>query len=159
MLQPDQWEYLVPVGWFWYGWLGIILARSDFGTYIRQPVLTFLLGVLSLGGLYLLYTQTQLYLTQTQDILGALKFTRWPVLVYASLMSLFLISVVPRVSKNILVGLAKIGSLSFLIYLSHPMLIRLATYPFESGFSLTPWVVGLAITTGLVALSAKFMKS
>jgi surface polysaccharide O-acyltransferase-like enzyme len=152
-LQPDQWQYLLPLSWLWYGWLGLLLARNQHDQRIGTLSNKLLVGILSSIGLATAILQTNQYLIATQDVLGGLKFTRLEVIFYATFMSIFLISQVQQQTSKFSQWLAIIGKYSFLIYLAHTMVIRLVTFPFEPLFDLNTWLIGFVSTITITLLS------
>lgn len=157
-LQPDQWQYLSPLSWIWYGWLGLVLASEKVESKLSSPFIKVALGAVSAVGLWLVVQDTQQYIALTNDVLGGLRFTRIPVVLYATFMSLFFISIIRNSKTTSTEWLAKMGAYSFLIYLAHPMFIRVFTFPFELHFDVFTWLTGISVTVIVTTFSWWWMK-
>lgn len=157
-LQPDQWQYLVPVSWIWYGWLGLVVADEKIEIKLSPTVVKVFLGILSACGLWLVVQNTHSHIAATSDVLGGLKFTRIPVVVYATAMSLFLVSIIRGSNQKSSYGLATIGAYSFLIYLAHPVIIRVVMYPFDQLFDVQIWLIGIVVSVMLTVFSWWWMR-
>ncbi len=126
LISTDQTQYMLFLTWIGYFVIGMWLARS---TFVPKP--TKWLPLLTLVGVFtVIYTATQDIRAQIDPII-ALRFTRWPVMLYAIPMSLMLI--VARLnSHHIKTGrtlLKKIlviaGKESYIIFLAHTIGLRI----------------------------------
>lgn len=124
----DQQQYLIALTWIFYFVLGISLASiSKFSK--KNLHLTKILGVtLAVGGLTLTLSESFRLLTTSQDLIEATRFTRFSVMVFATgviLSSVLFAKYLLRIPKLAVRFLAKVGLISFSIYLLHTIAIRM----------------------------------
>lgn len=115
----DQAQYLFALSWILYFTLGMFLG------YKRHKVSPFF--ALFLVGIGLFWTFRTVFVgySQTKDLVSLFRFTKLPILVYSSGFVLFFLqfsAFFPHWMKKIFMFL---GSQSFVIYLSHPLIFRI----------------------------------
>ncbi|CAN5296062.1 acyltransferase [soil metagenome] len=157
-IQPDQIQYLVPLTWFWYAWLGGVAADYHFSTYLAKPLLKrFLLGLTILAaGLLIRDAYFTIHSGVYVSVLLAMQFTRWPVLVYATTLILLLLSTVGHWGEHKTL-LSKVGVFSFFVFLAHTSFLRLFPAQWLHPVPLNEWLIGASVTAVLLFLSTFFM--
>jgi membrane-bound acyltransferase YfiQ involved in biofilm formation len=126
-LLSDQQQYVLCISWIFYFVLGMYLAKKQ--AFLRSKKL-FAWLALGLGAASLLWA-TSVGIQQINlglDPIIALRFTRWPILIYASSALVFLL-----IYKRATVGLPELvkkpmlflGRHSYGIYLSHTLFLRI----------------------------------
>lgn len=132
-LLSDQGQYILFSSWWAYFLLGMLLAYLPRNlTQWRRRWQALILALLGLSWMWITIDAWSA-IQNGLDPLYALRFTRWPVIVYASLFMIVTVSGMERwerwlslrgmILKKTLLWL---GKYSFLIYLSHTFLLRLA---------------------------------
>lgn len=157
-IQPDQIQYLMPLTWLWYAWLGGVAADFNLSQKLSKPLIKRVLLVLSiLSTLWLIRdAYLPLHTGQYYSVLLAMQFTRKAVLFFATIVILFILSTVGHWGEKKTV-LTKVGIFSFFVFLAHTSLIRLFPAQYLYPIPLEEWLVGGAITTILLILSSFFM--
>lgn len=154
--RTDRFEYLLGISWIGYFVAGIWLARTKVSSLVLKvmPVVavTAIVGVV--------YFTIQAINTGTDPLL-ALKFTRWPVLVYALAASLSLVWVLPKiramVSPRLMQMVEWLGKHSFLIFLSHTLALRLIYSIMVVPIDLKLWVVVAAAWAMTVIVTKRWI--
>lgn len=121
--QSDQKQYLWAFSWIFYFVLGMCMA-SILKLIQRKQIITLLLYATLIGSACWVSFSAVQAINQGVDPLVALRFTRMPVLVYASSCIIFLFLLVKNFtsfSKLFLI----LGKHSYLIYLSHTLILRI----------------------------------
>ncbi len=127
ILSTDQEQYSLFTSWIFYFVLGMSLSTVQWGaqTAMKVRTVTWLVWGLSLAQLI---AQAQINVSTGVDPLDALKFTRLVMISYAT-SSCMLAVLVPwetfGLPKFLTYLLHKIGKHSFLLYLSHTLVLRL----------------------------------
>ncbi|MEX2027898.1 MAG: acyltransferase [Candidatus Curtissbacteria bacterium] len=124
----DQQQYLLSLTWMFYFVLGISLANLSNLPTAKLNLIKILGVVLAALGLTFTLRESFQILSNHQDLIEATRFTRYPILVYAT--GIIIASVL--FAKNLL-GLpsvaiqllGKVGLISFSIYLLHTIAIRM----------------------------------
>ena len=129
---PDQMQYLDPKTWIFYFVFGIFLSLKSI------PINRYFITAVLISGYLLSFINAFLLQRGGIDSLVATRFTRLPVLLYATSFILFFFNFPFGSSK-----LAILGKYSFQIYLFHTITLRLL--PQVSGFILTPAVLILTL--------------
>ncbi len=122
----DQQQYVWCISWIFYFVLGMYMAQVKF-----SPQLRYLTGLLAVGaGMFGLAWAVVAGITQINsgvDPIVALRFTRWPIMLYASgfvgfslLFSNFLLRIAGWWRKVLLF----LGCHSYVIYLAHTLVLR-----------------------------------
>ncbi len=116
----DQIQNTIFLSWIFYFIFGVFLSQ-------KKTFISFKLSlILTLIGLTLSSFDTYQYLNQTQNIVLAIRFAKLPQILYSfGFINLFL--TLPKKSFNNQF-LSWLGKNSYLIYLSHPVLIHLAKF-------------------------------
>jgi probable poly-beta-1,6-N-acetyl-D-glucosamine export protein len=127
-LLDDQSQYRLLGNWLFYFLLGYFLARVNLIAACAGRRIRSLFGVMALGGLtWAIYDSWRL-IVRTGDVIYATSFTRLPVLFYATgFIGLSLICGPSLLGPRILNWrpLRFIGQHSYLIYLSHTLILRI----------------------------------
>ncbi len=157
-IQPDQIQYLIPLTWFWYAWLGGVAADFNLSHYLAKPLMKRILLVTTVASTLFLIRDAYLPIHSGVyvSVLLAMQFTRWPVLVYATSLILLCLSTVGHWGEHKTV-FSKIGVFSFFVFLAHTSLLRLGPAQWLHPIALTSWLIGAGITVGLLVLSSFFM--
>jgi hypothetical protein len=152
-LATDTQQYLIPLTWLWYAWLGLVAAQ--FGSFLDHLPrwFNFILGLLVLAGLYWSITDVFGILNLGSNIIDGLKYTRFSVLVFASCGLIFLVTTARYWQQLNLKRLAFIGTNSFLVYLSHSIYLRLTIYQLLRPIGLIPWLIALSVSLTLTYFS------
>jgi len=157
-IQPDQIQYLVPLTWLWYAWLGGVAADFNFSHYLAKPFFKkalLLLTVLAAG--FLIHdAYAKIHTGTYYSVLLAMQFTRIPVLIYATMLILFLLSTVGHWGEHKTL-FSKVGVLSFFVFLAHTSFLRLIPEQYLHPVPIEQWVLGAIITALLLFLSTFFM--
>ena len=127
-LSSDQVQYRLVINWMFYFIFGIFLARVKLKLSQRDRFLALILVLICLISLFWSVYDSHQLLAQTQNVVFATSFIRLPVFIYATsfisaivIYGQFLFS-----KKNLLIRvLSKIGQYSYLIYLSHTLVLRI----------------------------------
>jgi probable poly-beta-1,6-N-acetyl-D-glucosamine export protein len=117
---PDQIQNTLFLSWIFYFVLGIFLAGRK--SFLSQKA-GFLIAVF---GLILSIFDTHQYLNSTQSLILAIRSTKISQLLYSFGFITFFLNRPQSTSENKLINW--LGKNSFLIYLSHPVLIHLANF-------------------------------
>lgn len=131
IFQMDREQYLWATNWIWYFALGIFIADN-----YKKIVTSKMVGIVTLCcavfTLLLISMNVQKQIVSGLDPLYALKFTRYPIMLYASFGVAGLFWFIHNLNKNIRnssslpVRLFQfIGTHSYLIYLSHTFFLRI----------------------------------
>lgn len=131
-LLTDQGQYLLFTSWWGYFLLGMLLAYLPRNlTEWRRRWQALTMGLLGLSWVWVM-VDAWVAIQHGLDPLYALRFTRWPVIVYACLFMVVTVSGMERWERWLShkgMWLKKtllwLGQYSFLIYLSHTFLLRL----------------------------------
>lgn len=123
----DQQQYLFPGSWIFYFILGVSLVYID-KLKSKLPTLKIISLAMLITGLALACFESFRIADATNNLIEATRFTRFPVLIYATGTVLASIIWGKNLQKlpNLLVKLlAKVGFMSFSIYLLHTLAIRI----------------------------------
>jgi len=138
----DQQQYLIALTWIFYFVLGMGLANlSRFSAKNLNLTKTFAV-LLAVGGLTLTISESFRTLAAHQDLIEATRFTRFPVMIFSSgviLSCTLFAKYLLRIPKLAVRFLAKVGLISFSIYLLHTIAIRMVilnidVYPISNFF-------------------------
>lgn len=152
-LQPDQFRYLIPLTWLWYAWLGLLLGEKKILHKLQQPWIQHLaLFTTIIAGIILIQDSSNT-ITQGEDVLLALQFTRLPVLLYATFFIILLVSTAQIWKKQAFTYLQRIGEYSFLIYLVHTLAIRVLFSPFFAPLPVWQWFLVATVTAIMISIS------
>lgn len=151
LLQPDQEVYLWPLTWLWYAWLGLIAADFQLIEKLNTKVGKIALLVATVLSATLMVSHAHGLVQHGMDVLLALRFTNWPVLIYATI-TLFSLSIIATQTQKI-GWLEKLGSYSFLIYLLHTFLIRLTIAQVRVPVATSSWEKGIVVFVIILLLS------
>ncbi len=131
----DQIQNTIFLTWIFYFILGIYLARVK--SFISKKISLLLLII----GLILSIIDTHQYLQFSKNIVLAIRFAKIPQLLYSfGFISFFLNSQIKSLNNKII---SWFGKHSYLIYLSHPVLVHLANFDL-SEVPLTPVFISFA---------------
>lgn len=136
----DQQQYLIALTWIFYFVLGISLTKIGQVSAQKLKLTKAFAVLLAIGGLGLTLFESFRTLAAHQGLLEATRFTRFPVMVFATgiiLVSVFFAKYLLRIPKFTAKFLAKVGLISFSIYLLHTIAIRMVilnidVYPISS---------------------------
>lgn len=127
LFRNDQQQYVFGLSWIFYFALGMFIAEKKKWLRSRQ-VIGWVALLLSLGTLGWLSVMGMQQINSGVDPIVALRFTRWPVMLYAGSALVFLL-VFPRATGDLPGGLKRkiefFGRHAYSIYLSHTLLLRL----------------------------------
>jgi hypothetical protein len=155
ILQPDQELYLWPFTWLWYAWLGMVAADIELVRILQKYVGKFALFCGSAVLAVIMINHAYFLIQNHVDVLLALRFTNWPVLLYATC-AIFLFSVVSLYpSKSRIFEIA--GKYSFLVYLGHTFFIRLTISQLKNPVPAFVWFIGTVVFCVLVLASIKIL--
>ena len=163
LFQPDQLQYLIPLTWLWYAWFGMIAVDFRLDEKLNSYWLKRLFLGLSLGSAVWLILYAYQAIHQQVDVLLALQFTRWPVVIYATSCLFLVLSLSrskddPRDSSLAKQILAAIGTQSFLIFLAHTLFIRLTLAQWRYPVAMNTWWLGVGTELALLAGSWVIIK-
>jgi len=156
-IQPDQIQYLVPLTWFWYAWLGGVAADFHFShRFVERRVKRLLFVTTFCATVWLLIdAYATIHGPTFVPVLLAMQFTRWPVLVFATSMILFIVSTVGHWGNGKKTLLSQVGLFSFVVFLAHTTLIRLGPAQFVHPVPINGWLFAAFISALLFLLSYK----
>ena len=144
---PDQFQNTAFTTWIFYFIFGIYLAKKK--SFITHKTSL----IIAITGLVFSIIDTHRYLSFTNDIILAIRFTKIPQLLYSvGFISFFLTSPIKSNNNKLLSWL---GKNSYLIYLSHPVLIHVANFD----QSQVPLIGVLTSFTALIILSIAINKN
>ncbi len=145
LAHSDYWQYLPILGWLGYCGLGTLVASRQLSSTWKkmQPWLKWLL----LMSLLWLITAATRAITTGRDPLMAEKFTRLPVLVYASVVCIWGLRTRLVVSDLTTKLFNFLGRHSLKIYFMHTILIRIIFGSFLGHLSLLSGLLALAVLT------------
>jgi hypothetical protein len=154
-IQPDQIQYLIPLTWFWYAWLGGVAADFNFSAKLAKPfVKRFLVCTTLLATGWLLFNAySTIHGSTFVPVLLAMQFTRWPVLISATSAILLIVSTVGHWGNDRKNLLSQIGFYSFFVFLAHTTIIRLGPSQYLHPVPTHEWLLASGITLLLVFLS------
>lgn len=121
--QSDQQQYIWAVSWIWYFVLGMTLTRIH-AAYQKRPTLVWLTGLATGLGFWWAASSALGAVHGGQDPLIATRFTRFPVLAYATAL-IPLLTWLAQGLKSAPKWVLQIGKHSYSIYLSHTWFLRL----------------------------------
>ncbi len=152
-LQPDQFRYLIPLTWLWYAWLGLLFGEKNFVQKLQQPWIQQLaLFTTIIAGMIVIHDSNQT-ITQGENVLVALQFTRLPVLLYATSFIILLASTAQLWKKQTFAYLQRLGKYSFLIYLVHTLVLRVLFSPFFAPLPVSQWFLVAIVTLIMIGIS------
>lgn len=148
----DQRMYLSLFSWIWYFVLGMFLAQI---LEHKKSRLYWMISVfLCIGGLSWTL-QSGLLATAGSDTITTLRFTRFPVLFYATGVILCALSRMRVAPGKIAGALAWFGQHSYLVFLSHLLLVRAICGWYFATADL--WSVGVVLIGTLCAIAASHL--
>lgn len=124
----DQQQYLMSLTWIFYFVLGIGLANLSSLPNAKRNSIKILGVVLTTLGLIFTLRESFQILANHQDLIEATRFTRYPILIYSSgviIISVLFGKTLLRLPNAAIKFLAKVGLISFSIYLLHTIAIRM----------------------------------
>ncbi len=154
-IQPDQIQYLVPLTWFWYAWLGGIAADFNFSHKLnKQFIKKTLLLIFAVCTFWLISDAYRtIHGASFVPVLLATEFTRWPVLAFATSGILLIVSTVGHWGNEKKTVLSQVGFFSFFVFLAHTTLIRLGPSQYLHPVPITEWLSAGAVFILLLVLS------
>ncbi|HYD35213.1 MAG TPA: acyltransferase [Vitreimonas sp.] len=149
----DQLQYLIAPSWLVYFLLGCWMAR----TQVQKSSLYERASEFGLGFSLIIATAQSLYLLQTEtNVPVTTRFTRVAVLAYALIAVYWLLSKVNKIGEwqgKLSSLLKSLGDNSFLIYLSHTLIIRLVIGVYFKPLSSILWLEGVLFVGLLIWVS------
>lgn len=127
ILVTDQWQYTFFFPWIGYFTLGMSLSRLPLHRYSLHRLQPYIIGGFIISA-FIVATQSLHNISHGLNPLDATRFTRFPVMIYASITMVILFLIVPRSDKlprQVQMPLLWIGKYSYLIFLSHTLILRL----------------------------------
>lgn len=124
----DQQQYLIAPTWIFYFVLGISLSGIDRFSAKNLNLTKIFAVMLAVGGLVLTVLESFRILAVHQNLIEATRSTRFPVMVFATgaiLASIIFAKNLLKIPKFAVTILAKVGLISFSIYLLHTLAIRI----------------------------------
>lgn len=147
-LTDDQLQYRLFTNWLFYFLFGGVLARFNLSKIRKIKYLKKILVVITLFGLTWAVYDSQVIIEKTNNIIYATSFTRLPVFIYSTGLIAILIIYGKKIFDRQTLKtpiLASIGRHSYLIYLSHTLLLRIL----EGVFTGKPRMSTIALGTAL----------
>ena len=117
----DQREYVTSFSWIFYFVLGMFLALR---LEKKKTPLWQLTALLAFGVGLVWSTMTGQRALPGTDTIQILRFTRYPVFLYATGAIVLSLSSIPHFKNALWKGIQFLGKHSYLIYLSHPLILR-----------------------------------
>lgn len=135
--RKDQQQYIIAFSWIGYFALGMWLATVKMWQAVQNNWVKFSISVLFAASVFLLISQSILAIENLVDPITALRFTRLPVLFFSSIsiIALFQLSANMRLNKRVVKSMVRIGEVSFLLYLSHTLVLRMFALGYRGIFS------------------------
>ncbi len=124
----DQLQYRLSINWIFYFLFGSLLARINLKKMQKNKVFKSILILLTFSSLFWTIYDTRKILKKTNNIIYATSFIRLPIIIYATGATLILIFYSRQIlNKKIFKYnfLKLIGKYSYIIYLSHTLLLRI----------------------------------
>lgn len=136
----DQQQYLIAATWIFYFVLGISLTKIGQVSTPKLNLTKAFALLLAIGGLGLTLFDSFRTFASHQNLIEATRFTRFPVMVFATgiiLVSVLFANHLLKIPTFAVRFLAKVGLISFSIYLLHTIAIRMVIlnvdiYPISS---------------------------
>lgn len=154
-LPADQAKYIWPLSWIWYVWLGLVLARNKrMSDLLKHPIV-----LLLIAGAVFFFADRAIDMTTSQvvqgyNVLPSSQFTRTSVVWYVSFALLFLVGWGQRYSLPLGKFWEWFGRNSYLIYLSHTLVLRLfVSHFYNNPLAASQWLLGFGILIGLLLAS------
>jgi surface polysaccharide O-acyltransferase-like enzyme len=152
-VNPDQLQYLIPLTWLWYAWLGLLAGKEELLKKAKLPYrIVFPLLTLACLGWAISTAWTEI--SSGGSVLLATMFTRLPVLIGVTFALLTLIAWQKPLNRWNWPWLAKVGVGSYVIYLVHTQLIRLTLSQWQAPLPIQQWLLGVGVV--IVFLSVHF---
>lgn len=155
VLLNDQREYLFFASWIGYFVLGMVLAIPKKEIKIHLPSQIFWL--VALGGLLLSCLQGMSSLQPWVNGIMALRFTRLPILLYATSL-IIAVTMQQKIQIPLRTLCARLGKYSYLIYLAHPLLLRIFFGAYLANVSTQVLVIASVAFVAAGAVSVKFFR-
>jgi probable poly-beta-1,6-N-acetyl-D-glucosamine export protein len=157
--RKDQQQYIFAFSWIGYFALGMWLATVKMWQANKNAWLRYSIPILFVASFFLLVTQTLSAIFSAVDPIVALRFTRLPVIFFAfvSILALFEFSSGLHFSRRFINTLVKIGEFSFLIYLSHTLVLRIFFLGYRGVFTMQDLLIAVGLLVLGVLLSSKWM--
>ncbi len=124
----DQLQYRLLINWIFYFLFGTLLASINLKKIQENKIFKFILIPLTFSSLFWTIFDTHKILNKTKNIIYATSFIRLPIIIYATGATLILIFYSRKIfTKKIFKYdfLKLIGKYSYIIYLSHTLLLRI----------------------------------
>jgi peptidoglycan/LPS O-acetylase OafA/YrhL len=156
-INADQLQYLIPLTWMWYAWLGLlagrglILSKSPAWAKLLLPLVT---------GLGLMWSISDAWteITSGGSVLLATMFTRVPVLMGVTFGLLSLMAWQKQLNTWNWPWLARVGVVSYVIYLVHTQLIRLTLSQWQVPLPIHQWLLGAGVVVVFLACHFSWSK-
>lgn len=160
ILRKDQQQYVLALSWIGYFVLGMWLATVKLWQATHKKWITFSIPLLLAISFFVLVSQTISAIVQLVDPIIALRFTRIPVLLFSfvAIFALFQFSPGKHFTKKSIHTLVAIGELSFLIYLSHTLLLRIIFLGYQGIFTVQDTVMASVLLLVGIVLSVKWLQ-
>lgn len=151
----DQRQYLPWYSWIFYFVLGMTVAMMEERKRHRYALMGF--SLFSVG--LLLSIQTGLSaMNPTADTIMVLRSTRFPILIYGSGVILLCLSNTWRFIQPVRGILTFFGRHSYLVYLAHPLLLRIFVGAYSGGVTTWSLILASLLLTVSFYLSLRFLK-
>ncbi len=127
-LISDQIQYRLIINWIFYFFFGVFLAQTNLKPLKTNPKASLILIAACIASLFWSIYDSHLLLARTGDIVFATSFIRIPVFLYSiSFTSIIIIYGKSLFSKKLFLSkiLSKVGQYSYIIYLSHTLILRI----------------------------------
>ncbi len=151
-INADQFQYLFPLTWLWYAWLGILAGRDllwkkpSIGVKLILPTLTLLGGVWAVADAWF-------RISSGASVLLSTMFTRIPVLIAVTFALLSIIVWQKQLNRWQWPKLAQVGVASYIIYLVHTQIIRLTLSQWQAPLPLDQWLLGCGVVAVFLVMA------
>jgi peptidoglycan/LPS O-acetylase OafA/YrhL len=155
----DQTQYTLFSSWLGYFVLGVVLSQPTLPKYLlSKPVGV---GLFFLATITFVWTVFNAHMLETTgaNIIDATRFTRLPVLVYAAtavFLALTFKSWLQKIPGHMTRKLAFVGRYSYLIFLSHTLLLRILIELSHQNLDFPAWATSATAFLLAIHLSTKF---
>ena len=157
--RKDQQQYIFALNWIAYFALGMWLATVKIWQAVKNQWVRFGTPILLFASFWILVSHTFAEISNLVDPIEALRFTRIQVVFFAftSIVALFQFSSGLHFSRRFINALVKIGEYSFLIYLSHTLVLRMLFLGYRGTFTAQDLVIAACILIFGVVVSSKWV--
>ncbi len=119
----DQLQYRLGINWIFYFLFGVFLANLNLKKLLEVKIIKSILAITTIFSLSWAIHDSCNIISQTNNIIYATSFIRLPIIIYATGATLIMILYGKNLLKFNLLKL--IGKYSYIIYLSHTLLLRI----------------------------------